>query len=296
MGSSLAPQETSVMNGYVRSFDGTKLFYSVEGKGKPLVFCYGLVCSSLHWTYQIEHFKNTYQTLWFDYRGHQNSDMPVDLKSLTLENLALDLKAVLDELKIQEAVFLGHSMGTNVVLEFCRKWPERVAGLVLANGTAHRPLETLFGRNYFQKGFQIFKRIYQKSPKAMALFWKTNKNNPLAKLIVTMGGFNAHLTPPGDIDLYMEQVAETDPAVLMQLMENYETYDATPWLHQIQTPTLVLAGASDRIIPVPQQELLRQLIPRSQLEVITHGSHCPQMDLPELVSLRIEKFLAQLKY
>src|SRR6476646_7021163 len=89
-----------VVHGYVKSFDGTKLFYSIEGKGKPLVFCYGLICSSLHWTYQIEHFQNTHLVIWFDYRGHQNSEVPKNLNSITLENIARDLGIVLDELNI----------------------------------------------------------------------------------------------------------------------------------------------------------------------------------------------------
>ena len=55
-----APDRGPARHGYVKSFDGTRLFYSVEGTGKPLVFCYGLVCSSLHWTYQIDHFHRNY--------------------------------------------------------------------------------------------------------------------------------------------------------------------------------------------------------------------------------------------
>src|SRR3954452_13659247 len=93
-----------VTHGYVKSVDGTKLFYSVEGKGKPLIFCYGLVCSSLHWTYQIEHFRDSHRAVWADYRGHHNSEVPKDLSSLTLGNLARDLGIVLDELGIQDAV------------------------------------------------------------------------------------------------------------------------------------------------------------------------------------------------
>src|SRR3954452_6668615 len=93
-----------VTHGYVKSFDGTKLFYSVEGQGKPLVFCYGLVCSSLHWTYQIEYFRRNYQAIWLDYRGHNNSDVPQDKKSLTLPNIGRDIGIVLDELGIQDAV------------------------------------------------------------------------------------------------------------------------------------------------------------------------------------------------
>lgn len=285
-----------IRHGYVQSFDGTRLFYSVEGEGRPLVFCYGLVCSSLHWTYQIDHFRQNYQTIWFDYRGHQNSDMPKDLSSLTLENMARDLSVVLDDLGIRDAVFLGHSMGVNVVLELVRQQPERVRGMVLANGTAQRPLETLFRHNTLQTGFQLLAKAYQRLPKLVTRAWALQKNNPFTRTLVSMGGFNPHLTPKEDIDLYIQQVAEMDPAVLINLIGNYGAYDATSWLHRIQCPTLILAGQQDNVIPLEQQELMHQLIAGSRLDVIKHGSHCPQMDLPELVDLRIEKFLKELNY
>jgi pimeloyl-ACP methyl ester carboxylesterase len=82
-----------------------------------------------------------------------------------------------------------------------------------------------------------------------------------------------------------------DPRVLLQLIRNYQEFDATPWLHTIRAPTLIIAGQEDHMTPIEQQELMHQLIPESRLEVIRHGSHCPQMDLPELFSLKIESFL-----
>lgn len=285
-----------VTHGYVKSFDGTKLFYSIEGKGLPLVFCYGLVCSSLHWTYQIDYFQNNYRAVWFDYRGHHNSEFPKDLKSLTLENMALDLGILLDELDIREAVFLGHSMGVNTVLEFYRQQPHRVRGMVLANGTAKPPLETLFRNNAFQAGFKILKSLYDKSPEAVSLFWKLQKGNPITRSLITFGGFNPHLTPPEDIQLYLNQVAEMDPGILVHLIQNYDNYDASAWLHTVQVPTLILAGERDSVIPIEQQELMKQLIPQSRMVTIPHGSHCPQMDLPDLVNLQVEKFLTEINY
>ncbi len=291
-----SPDRPPTSHGYVKSFDGTKLFYSIEGKGKPLVFCYGLICSSLHWTYQIDHFREKYQSIWFDYRGHQNSEIPQNQDSLTLENIARDLGTVLDELNIDDAVILGHSMGVNVVLEFYRQQPKRVAGMVLANGTAQRPLEGAFGSNVLQTGFEILKKAYKVSPELVSYLWKSSKRNPIAKSVVTFGGFNPHLTPKEDIDLYVSQVADTDPSILIHLIENYESYDASAWLHTVEVPTLIISGENDRLIPVEQQELLHQLMPNSQLEVIRHGSHCPQMDLPDLVNLKIENFLSQINY
>src|SRR5205823_1842687 len=106
--------------------------------------------------------------------------------------------------------------------------------------------------------------------------------NPLAKTVASLTGFNPHLTPQADIELYLKQVAQTDPAILIQLIESYDSFDALSWLHTIRVPTLILAGENDMIIPLEQQELMYQLIPQSELEIIRHGSHCPQMDLPDL--------------
>ena len=286
--------------GFLRSFDGTKLFYAAEGAGPPLVFCYGLVCSSLHWTYQIQHFiqdsQKKYRAVWCDYRGHHNSEAPADLRSLTLPNIARDLKAVLDELKIEKPVLLGHSMGVNVLLEFYRQNPDRVAGMILANGTAQRPLETLFRHNILQAGFQLLKKTYQKSPDLVSIAFKLSKQNPITRTLIALGGFNPHLTPQEDIDLYVRQVLEMDPAILLNLIENYDSYDATAWLHTLKIPTLILAGEEDKVIPLEQQELMHQLIPESQLEIIRHGSHCSQMDLPDLVNFKIEQFLDRINY
>jgi pimeloyl-ACP methyl ester carboxylesterase len=288
--------DSPITHGYIRSFDGTKLFYSLEGKGRPMIFCYGLVCSSLHWTYQIDHFQKSRQAIWFDYRGHQNSETPKNLKSLTLENIARDLGVLMDELQLKDAVLLGHSMGVNVVLEFYRQQPHRVAAMVLANGTAKRPLETLFRHNAFWPAFDLLRKTYEKSPQLVRFIWKLQKGNPLARTLVALGGFNPHLTPKEDIELYVDQVSEMDPSILIHLIENYNQYDATAWLHTIQAPTLILAGEQDKITPLEQQELMHQLIPSSRLEIVHHGSHCPQMDLPELVNLKVEKFLADIEY
>ncbi len=290
------PDTPRVRHGYVKGFDGTRLFYSSEGEGIPLVFCYGLVCSSLHWTYQIQHFSKKYRTIWFDYRGHHNSATPKNLKSITLENIARDLNTVLEELHVSDAVFLGHSMGVNVVLEYYRQNPDRVKGLILANGTARPPLENLFKTNLSQLGFDILKKAQGLSPSLLKKLWKLQEKSSLARSMVAFGGFNPHLTPKEDIELYVQQVLAMDPSLLIQLIESYNNYDASAWLPGVEVPTLVIGGETDKMIPLPQQELMAQLIPNSRLEVIRHGSHCPQMDLPELFNLKLEKFLAEINY
>jgi predicted dienelactone hydrolase len=71
--------------------------------------------------------------------------------------------------------------------------------------------------------------------------------------------------------------------------------DATPWLHEVAVPTLVLAGDKDKITPALNQKIFHKLIPAAEFHLIKEGSHCPQMEKPELVNEIIGKFLVRLE-
>lgn len=281
--------------GYIRSFDGTELFYRVEGTGHPVVFCYGLMCSSLHWTYQIDHFRHEYMTICMDYRGHQNSETPRDLATLNPAVFATDLAILLDELRIDRAIIVGHSMGGNVALEFYRQFPDRTEGLVLANTVARAPLETLLYGNFNQRILALLTNLFETAPGMIRKFWSLQKRSHLAKLFVTMAGFNPFLSSPEDVEVYFREVLDADPEIFLKLLAAYDRFDATSWLHRINVPTYILAGKIDHITPVANQKLLHQLIPGSHLEVIPNGSHCIQLDLPELINRRLGRFLTEIQ-
>lgn len=239
----------------------------------------------------MEYFKKNFTVIWFDYRGHHRSDTPPHAEQLTIANMAHDIECLLDELKISQATLLGHSMGVNVVLEFYHRCPNRVKAMVLANGSARGPLETLLRSNIVQLAFPYIYSLYKKYPRIANFIWKTQGKSRITPWIVGQLGFNPNLSKPEDVETYVRMVTEMDMIITLQLLRDYETYDATPWLHQISVPTLIIAGESDIIIPREAQEIMHQLIPQSQFELIRQGSHCPQMDLPELVNIIIERFL-----
>ncbi len=288
-GSRSRGQAQSEITGFVPGNDGVELFYSVEGEGLPLVFCYGLMCSSLHWTYQIEALSSSYKTIWCDYRGHNRSGRPHP-ETMTIESLAADVLAVLDKLAIERACFLGHSMGVSVVLEIYRQRPDFVSHMVLANGTAQRPLEMLLGP-VSSPLFRFFGAAHKRFPSLVDMVWRIQGQSALVQAIVGLWGFNTELTSREDIARYVEQVASMDPALWLKMLESYEQYDATYLLERISLPVLLIGGMLDRVMPKVKQELMHQLLPQSELVLLPHGSHCPQMDMPEQVSHLIRDFL-----
>ena len=64
----------------------------------------------------------------------------------------------------------------------------------------------------------------------LSLYGKKQQTNPFIKALVSLGGFNPSLTHEKDIELYIQQVANMDPAIFFNLIQNYDRYDATAWL------------------------------------------------------------------
>ena len=282
-----------MQNGFYKTFDGTRLFYSVEGSGPPLLFCYGLVCSKLHWSYQMDYFKKNYTVIWFDYRGHHRSDSPARPEALTIDNIARDIECLMNELHVPKATLLGHSMGVNLVLEFYRRCPHRVEAMVLANGNARGPLETLLRTNFMSMAFPYIYAAYKRHPRLINLLWQAQGKSKIVPWVVGQLGFNPNLAKSEDIETYVKMVSQMDMIITLQLLKDYENYDATSWLHRIDIPTLIISGENDHIIPREAQEIMHQLIPHSKYELIRNGSHCPQMDIPELINIMIERFLTE---
>lgn len=283
-------------HGYFRTRDGVRLFYSVEGPkdAPPLLFCYGLVCSKLHWKYQMEKFRETHRVIYLDYRGHGKSGRPADASTVTIENLARDLEELMDELKISSMPVLGHSLGVNIILDLYRIAPKRVQALVLANGTPKDPFETMFNHNLLQVMFPVLTKAHSFFPELLGKFWKTQGTNPINQELIAIAGFNKKYAKREDINEYLRLTSTVDLDVFMNLIGDFIRHDATHWLHEVKVPTLVLAGEKDLITPPLNQRILAQLIPGAEFYEVSEGSHCPQMEKPEEVNGVIAEFLANI--
>jgi len=73
-------------------------------------------------------------------------------------------------------------------------------------------------------------------------------------------------------------------------------YDGKAVLDRIQVPTLIIGGDKDNVTPLAYQRTLHNNIKGSEFLVVPYGSHCTQLDMPDFVNLRIEKFLRQVDF
>ncbi len=289
--------EVTKQTGTYESFDGTPIYYEVRGEGRPIVLCYGIACLMNHWTHQIRYFSQFYRTIVFDYRGHHRTPAPENRDNLSIDAICKDMHGLLAHLGLESASFWGHSYGVQILLRFFDLFPKSVANLVFINGFAKNPIHGMFGVDAVEPLFQMFKETYRKHPTLVSTVWKTAVSNPLAIPISSLlGGFNMNLTSFKDMEVYARGVASMDLDVFITLFDEMMSYDGSYVLEKIKAPTLIISGSKDGVTPLDHQELLHKRIQGSEFLRVPYGSHCTQLDLPDFVNLRVEKFLNEIGF
>lgn len=115
-------------------YDGGKVHYYDIGNHKlknALVLIHGWNCSADFWKDSYSAFPN-YRVIAIDLPGYGQSDKPK--ANYTMEYFARSIDAVMTKAKVQKAVLAGHSMGTPVVRQFYRIFPNKTLGLIVVDG------------------------------------------------------------------------------------------------------------------------------------------------------------------
>ena len=115
-------------------FKNTNISYSDTGKGTAIVLLHGFLEHKGMWDFYIPEFVKKNRVITIDLLGHGETECLSYVQ--TMEDNADAVHAVLSELRIRKAIFVGHSMGGYVALAFAELYPDTIKGLVLLNSTA----------------------------------------------------------------------------------------------------------------------------------------------------------------
>jgi pimeloyl-ACP methyl ester carboxylesterase len=180
------------------SLDGKRVYYKSYGKGREalvLVHCWS--CNMDHWRDQIPDFAKRSRVIALDLPGHGQSDKPEVAYTMDLFAGAVD--AVLRDAGVERAVLVGHSIGTPVIRQFYRKYPQKTLALVIVDG-ALRPfgdkkigdqmLASLRAPNYKDAGTQMFAAMGgpQLAPEIQERIKQSFLNTPQQVLVSAMEG------------------------------------------------------------------------------------------------------------
>lgn len=216
------------------------------------------------WARQEAALSSQFRAITVDLRGHGESDAPV--RHYTLEQSADDVRALLDHLAIQQALFVGLSMGGYILFAFYRKYAARVKGLILADTRAQA--DTAEGKD---GRFQMAQIAFNEGPVAIAdimipklLSPTTIQTRPaLVRQVRTMIENNQISGIAGD------------------LMAMAERPDSIPLLKQITCPTHIIVGELDQATPPSDAKLMADQIPHASLTIIPNAAHLANLEQPE---------------
>lgn len=290
--------ELLTYSNFLKTTDNEHIFYSTnfypnenEIHEDVIIFNYGLVCSNLHWKYQIPYFiNNGYKVLVHDYRGHYLSTSS-NVETITFENITNDLFQICQNLNIKNSLVFGHSMGVNVSLEFARKFPAFVKKLILISGTVIFVDNVMFDTNAMDHVRPILSSLNKNYLNVFQTFWKYSGWSPIVRHLIKQGGFNVDLVSDEFIQIYLNKIGELGPEVFFHLLGQMQHHDILAHLPKIKTKTLVMGGDNDKVIPNHLQKLLFQQLQNSEIYILRKGSHVPQVDFPEFINERAHYFL-----
>lgn len=116
------------------NYKNINLSYSETGKGTAIVLLHGFLENSTMWDFYVTEFSKKYRVITIDLLGHGQTECLGYVH--TMEDMADAVHAVLHELRIRKAIFMGHSMGGYVALAFAELYPDMMKGILLQNSTS----------------------------------------------------------------------------------------------------------------------------------------------------------------
>jgi pimeloyl-ACP methyl ester carboxylesterase len=242
-------------------FKNTTISYTDEGKGTAIVLLHGFLENKSMWDFYVPELAQKNRVITIDLLGHGATECLGYVH--TMEDNADVVHAVLSELRIRKAIFVGHSMGGYVALAFAELYPDTVKGLVLLNSTTRADSEER-------------KKNRDRAIKAV----KQSFVNFISLSIGNLFSENNRDRLAATIENVKKEALQTPLQGIVASLEGMKTrQDREVLLHLTPFPKLLILGEKD---PVLNYEETKEQIENTAVQLITfpdgHMSHIENQD------------------
>ncbi|WXA89751.1 alpha/beta hydrolase [Pendulispora rubella] len=255
-----------------------KIHYTDEGHGLPVLLLHAYPVQGPMFRPQIAALGSKYRFIVVDHRGFGKSSTSRSAQDATpMAEMADDALAVLDALKIDQAVVGGVSMGGYVAMEVLRRAPHRVKGLVLsdtqsgADDDAGRAKREDAAKKALESGMQGVADAMV--PKLLAPSAPADTRARVTEWI--LGN-----SPEGAAAAQRGMAKRSDSA---DVLSHYEG------------PALVLVGEKDELIPPEKAKTMAAQLKHATLAVIPRAGHLPNIEAPDEFNRELDAFLSRIR-
>jgi pimeloyl-ACP methyl ester carboxylesterase/predicted amidohydrolase len=238
--------------------NGVKLAYYVYGEGEPtLVFVVAWIGPAEFWIPQVDYFSQNFKMVTVDMRGAGESDKPAD--NYTIDLYAEDLNSIIEELKEENFVLVGESMGAQIAIKYVTTYPTKVSKLVLIGGTPKIIAADDFPHGYPLEVTNRLLVLFQKSYSGgLRTFMKLIFPEPGTEYLKELG-FNI--------------CQKTTKEIAVNCFSNFLKEDLRPLLGKINIPTLILHGEKDMAVMLEGANYMHENISGSKMYIFKDKGH-----------------------
>ena len=232
---------------------GAHIWYAAYGSGPAVILLHGGLGNSGNWGYQVPALvKNGYRVLVIDSRGHGRSTR--DEQPYSYELMASDAMAVMDQVGLENAAFIGWSDGACTALVLASKFPERAAGVFF------------FACNIDPSGTKEF------------------EFTPIIQRCLNrhVKDYQQLSSTPDEFETFSEAVG-----LMQQTQPNYSVDD----LAKINVPVVIVHSEHDEFIKREHAEYLARSLPNAEFVYLQEVSHFAPLQRPEQFNRSVLAFL-----
>lgn len=254
--------------------------YTALGSGPTVLMLHGIGGGHLAFAPQVESLAvQGWRAVAWNMPGYGAS---APIEPYTFKGLAESCLALIDHLKADQVVLVGHSMGGMVAQEVVARWPARVARLVLAGTSA------AFGRRADGSVSQDWQRQFV-AQRTAPLDAGRSMADVAQQLVPQMIGPAAS---PEGTQLAIHCMGQVAPATYRRALEAIVTFDRREALARIGVPTLLVGGEFDRTAPPAVMKAMTQAIPRATYHELKGVGHLQPLEDPDAFDAALLNFLA----
>lgn len=251
------------------------LYYEEHGSGPPLILSAGLGGSGGYWAPNMLVLAETNRVILYDHRGTGKSDAGLP-ESVTIDDMARDVVALMEGIGIDRADFMGHALGGIIGLAIARIAPARLRRVIVVNGWAKTDPFTLRcfdARLHILNSGGASAYLHAQPIFLFPAPWISQNGDRLAR---ETAGHLAHF-----------QGEET----LRKRIAAIAAFDASAWIGSLSTPMLVLASRDDMLAPYTASEHLAASNDNISLSVMDWGGHACNVTDPDTFNRIVLEFL-----
>ena len=253
---------------FVDLSDGTKIHYIKEGNGEQvIVFVHGNLGNHIWWEASIDRLPSRFTAYALDLPGSGHS--PETGIRHTIKYLSEILAGFVDTIGLEKIFLVGHSMGGGVCQLYAMNNPNKVKKLLLVNSMS-------------AEGFQ---KLWESGTERLRTFMSSYE-----QYLSAMNGIAAYCT---EEQIFKRAITLGHKSSEQVYMEQPQTMYEANWFDRIEDlicPVLYLYGKEDQLLPMEQCVRTADAITDCHLVLIDNASHCPMVEVPDVVNNYLEDF------